>query len=108
MGTTLSHSPAEQPVIVISLDPALTPLAIAMQHQFAMSIEAMGQIFGNSNPFAQMQNALKQGAPLVFTGLGLDSVSNDTIPPSEFALPAEPLLLDAVRKNLGAPAVSTP
>ncbi|QCB43183.1 hypothetical protein E5673_13945 [Sphingomonas sp. PAMC26645] len=52
MGKTIKHSAAEQPFIVISVDPAITPLGIAMQHQFAMSVEAMGQIFGKSNPFA--------------------------------------------------------
>lgn len=108
MGKAVTHSPTEQPVIVISNDPALTPLAIAMQRQFAMSIEAMGHMFGNSSPFAQMQAVLKSGAPLVFTGMELDSVNTDSIPQTEFALPADPLSLDEVRKNLGAPAGSTP
>jgi hypothetical protein len=108
MGKAITHSPSEQPVIVISTDPALTPLAVAMQHQFAMSIEAMGHMFGKSSPFAQMQAALKEGAPLVFTRMELESVNTDPIPPSEFALPADPLTLDEVRKNLGAPASSTP
>ena len=108
MGKTIKHSAAEQPFIVISVDPALTPLGIAMQHQFAMSVEAMGQIFGKSNPFAEMQSVLKEGAPLVFTGMELDSVNNDPIPASEFDLPAAPLSLAEVRKNLGAPASPTP
>lgn len=108
MGGSATRPPSEQPVIVVSSDPALTPLAIAMQHQFAMSIEAAGQMFGHSNPFAQMQGVLKEGAPLEFAGMQLDSVSTAPIDPSEFSLPAEPLSLDAVRKNLGAPASSTP
>jgi hypothetical protein len=107
MGKTTTRSPTEQPVIVISTDPALAPLAVAMQHQFAMSIEAMSHMFGKASPFAQIQAALKDGAPLVFTGMELDSVNTDPIPASEFALPADPLPIDGVRKNLGVPAPST-
>jgi hypothetical protein len=104
MGENINHPSTEKPVIVISHDPALAPLATAMQHQFEMSLEGMGQLFGKSNPFAAMQAVLKTGAPLVFTGMELDTVNTDAIPASEFALPASPLSIDAVRKNLGAPA----
>jgi len=108
MGKAITHLSTEQPVVVISTDSALTPLAVAMEHQFTMSLEGMGHMFGKTSPFAQLQIALKDGAPLVFTGLELDSVNTDPIPTSEFELPADPLPLDEVRKNLGAPAASTP
>ena len=108
MGKAVTHAPNEQPVVVISSDPTLVPLGTAMQHQFAMSVQAMGQMFGKANPFAQMQAVLKEGAPIVFTGMELDTVSSDPIPSSEFELPASPLSIDGVRKHLGAPASSQP
>jgi len=64
----------------------------------------MGQVLGSSNSFKSMQDTLKTGAPLVFTGMQLDTISQDTIPAARFALPAEPLKLEDVRKNMGAPA----
>jgi hypothetical protein len=108
LGNAKTHSANEQPVIVISNDAKLAPLGVAMQRQFAMSAEAMSGVFGKSNPFAQLQGALKDGAPLVFTGMELDTVNTDPIPAAEFALPASPLSIEDVRKNLGAPAMAKP
>lgn len=103
MGTQASHAPTEKPTVVISTDPALAPLGAAMEHQFEMSMAAMGQMFGDANPFAGVLAVLKLGAPLVFTGMELDSISYDPIPASRFSLPAEPLTIDGVRQNMGAP-----
>ena len=104
MGDNGRHAPAEQPFVVISTDPALAPLGVAMEHQFAMSADGMGQIVPGEHPFANVLAVLRSGAPLVFTGMELDSISTDPIPVARFALPAEPLSLDGVRANMGAPA----
>jgi len=98
----ISKSPMEKPVIVISDDPKLAPLGVAMQHQFDMSIGMMGPMFGKANPFKAMQDILKTGAPLVFSGMELDTINTDPIPAAHFVLPAEPLTLEGVRKNMGA------
>lgn len=72
------------------------------QHQLDMSIGMMGTVFGHTNPFKGMQDVLKTGTPLVFTGMELDTINHDPIPAAHFALPAEPLTLEGVRKNMGA------
>jgi len=100
----LGKETSGEPVIVISTDPQLAPLGAAMAHQFDMSVAMMGQVLGSSNSFKSMQDTLKTGAPLVFTGMQLDTISQDTISAARFALPAEPLKLEDVRKNMGAPA----
>jgi hypothetical protein len=104
MGSEAKRPPAERPTLVISTDPALAPLASALQGQFEISIALMGKVFGDDDPFKTMQAVLKTGAPLVLTGMELDRVSNEPIPASRFALPAEPLSIEGVRKNLGAPS----
>ncbi|TMJ13298.1 MAG: hypothetical protein E6G94_12180 [Alphaproteobacteria bacterium] len=101
MGGLPKNSPTESPMLVISTDPALAPLAAAMEHQFAMSTGMMGQMLGGSNPMSGLEAVLKTGAPLVLTGMELDSVTTDPIPPSRFALPAEPATIEVVRKTLG-------
>lgn len=102
MGSKISKSPTDKPVIVISDDPKLAPLGVAMQHQFDMSVTMMGPMLGKTSPFKAMQDILKTGAPLVFTGMELDTINTDPIPAAHFALPAEPLSLEGVRKNMGA------
>ncbi|WP_066807929.1 hypothetical protein [Sphingomonas asaccharolytica] len=103
-GKETSGAPIGEPIVVISTDPQLAPLGAAMAHQFDMSVAMMGQVLGDSNPFKNMQEILKTGAPLVFTGMQLDAISEDTIPAARFALPAQPLKLEDVRKNMGVPA----
>jgi hypothetical protein len=102
IGKQTSGAPAGPPIVVISTDPTLAPLAAAMQHQFDMSLAMTGQVLGNANPFKGMQDILKTGAPLVFTGMELDTINNDTIPAARFDLPAQSLTLEGVRKNMGA------
>ena len=102
MSSKISRSPTERPFFVISTDPKLAPLGLAMQRQFDMSVSMMGHMFGKTNPFKPMQDVLKTGTPLVFTGMELDTINNDPIPAARFVLPAEPLALEGVRKNMGA------
>lgn len=104
MGDRAKTFPDAQPVVVVSTDPALAPLASAMEYQFTMSITMMGRALGPVNPFSGMQAVLKTGAPIVFSGMELDTVSYEAIPASRFVLPAEPLSLEDVRKNMGATA----
>jgi hypothetical protein len=73
-----------------------------MAYQFNMSVGMMGQVLGDTNPWKGMQDILKTGAPIVFTGLQLDTVNHDPIPAARFVLPAEPLKIDGVRKTMGA------
>lgn len=102
MGIAKDGKPIGDPIVVISTDPELAPLGEAMAYQFNMSIVMMGQVLGGSNPWKGMQDVLKTGAPIVFTGLQLDTVNHDLIPAARFVLPAEPLKIDEVRKTMGA------
>ena len=102
MGIAKDGKPIGDAIVVISTDPELAPLGVAMAHQFSMSIAMMGQVLGGSNPWKGMQDVLKTGAPIVFTGLQLDTVNHDLIPAARFVLPAEPLKIDEVRKTMGA------
>jgi len=102
MGIAKDGKPIGDPVVVTSTDPELAPLGVAMQHQFNMSVAMMGQFLGDSNPWKGMQDVLKTGAPIVFTGLQLDTVNHDLIPAARFVLPTEPLKIDEVRRTMGA------
>jgi hypothetical protein len=99
-----SRSSTDRPTLVISGDPALAPLQIALDRQYDMSIEMMGHLLGTANPFSSMEDVLKTGAPLVFIGMELDTINDDPIPAARFALPAAPVSLDEVRKSLGVAA----
>jgi len=87
-----------QPWAVISHDPELAPLARAMADQFAMSMKLMGQAVPSA-AFQPMLDVLQKGAPILMTGIQLQSVSDRPIPPSEFVLPAKPQTLDQVRQR---------
>lgn len=102
MGNQTKHSTSERPAVVISTDPALGPIGTAMERQFEMSNAMMGQLLGKNTPFAGMIAVLKTGAPLTFAGAELDTVQYAPIPDARFVLPAAPLTLDGVRKNMGA------
>ncbi|MEO5494154.1 MAG: hypothetical protein ABIR08_09015 [Sphingomonas sp.] len=104
MSTQAGGKPVGPPFVVISSDPTLAPLGAAMAYQFDMSVAAMGQFFAGTNPFKSVQDVLKTGAPLVFTGFELDTVTDEPIPAARFALPAPALSLEGVRKNMGASA----
>lgn len=102
MGVAKDGKPVGDPVFVISTDPELAALGRAMTNQFNMSVASMGQVLGNANPWKGMQDVLKTGAPIVFTGLQLDTVNHDAISAARFVLPAKPLDIDEVKKTMGA------
>lgn len=102
MGTAEDGKPIGDPILVISTDPDLAPLGVAIAYQFSMSVVMMGQVLGGSNPLKGMQDILKTGTAIVFSGLQLDTVNHDLIPAERFVLPAEPLKIDEVRKTMGA------
>ena len=64
-----------------------------------MSMTMMAQSMGTAAA-KPMQDVLKTGAPIVFTGAELQTVSYDPIPASHFDLPAKPASLDEVRKQM--------
>ncbi|WP_294269725.1 hypothetical protein [uncultured Sphingomonas sp.] len=102
MGVAKDGKPIGDPIVVISTDPDLAPIGVAMASQFNMSVAMMGQVLGDASPWKGMQDVLKTGAPIVFTGLQLATVNHDLIPAARFVLPAEPLKIDDVRKTMGA------
>lgn len=87
----------EEPMLVVSQDPALAQLGREMARRFAKSaggMQAMGiPVLGDS-----MLKALNGGAPLAFAGLAkLQSVRHDPVPVARFVLPAQPKTLDETR-----------
>jgi hypothetical protein len=87
-----------RPWLVISTDPALAPLAAAAMHQFTLS-RAIMPIPDASDPFKELADILKTGAPIVMTGLELQSLSDAPIPAADFGLPAQPETLDQLRQR---------
>lgn len=87
-----------KPIVVISHDPALAPLGRAMATQFSMSMKLGGQMLP-VGVFQPMLDILQKGAPLLFTGAELQSVSEAPVSATEFALPTQPLPLDKVRQR---------
>ncbi len=87
------------PWVVISHDPALAPLGQAMAEQFAMSAKmdpyAMA---GTGEDFARAEAVLRKGAPILFAGAQLLSVSEAKIDESRFALPAPRETRDQIRQ----------
>lgn len=90
----------EDPLFVASDDPDLAPLAAAMRKQFEASLGTMHGIFGADSPWAFMEGMMDKGAPLVFLGMELDTIDRARISASRFVLPAAPISLDAVRRDL--------
>jgi hypothetical protein len=86
-----------RPAVVISRDPALTPLAQAMAAQFRMTTTVMGTCMPAVPMFAQMQALLDSGAPLLFGPARLDSVETGPIDPARFVLPGAPATREQVR-----------
>jgi hypothetical protein len=93
--------PAPAPTIVISHDPALAPLSRAMAGQFAMSMQGLSRTMSTAS-FGAVTAALRSGAPIVFTGAQLQTVSTRPIPASEFVLPTAPLTPAQVRQRIMA------
>lgn len=87
-----------KPVVVISHDPALAPLGRAMATQFRMSMKLAAQMMPDA-VFQSMLDTLEKGAPLLFSGAELQTVSAAPIAASEFAIPAPVMTLDQVRQS---------
>ncbi len=90
----------DEPFLVVSDDPDLAQLAAAMRRQFDTGFRTLHGIFGVDSPWAVMEGMLDKGAPLVFLGMQLDTIDRARIPASHFVLPASPITLDAVRRDL--------
>ena len=86
-----------RPVLVMSSDPALAPLGVAMEGQFEMAAEIMSPT--GTAPFADMLAILKKGTPILGIAGELQSVDFGPIPASHFELPAKPKTLDWVRQE---------
>lgn len=98
--------PDMPPVVVISSDPDLAPLGVAMAGQFEMSDRL--QFFSRPNPLStEMTVIMKTGAPIAFAGAELTVVSHEPIPASRFELPAAPASLEAIIKRIDARATDT-
>lgn len=89
-----------QPVMVISDDPALAQLGQAMAAQLAMTTAAMATILDTPFAVTESQRILQGGAPLLYAGAKLFTVSSAPIDPSRFTLPGPPETLDQVRVRL--------
>jgi len=70
--------PGFPPAIVISSDPELAPIGVAMARQIAMSDSF--QLFEPGNPFSlAVEATLKTGAPLEFAGAELTTISRSDL-----------------------------
>jgi hypothetical protein len=86
-----------RPDVVISRDPALAPVGVAMAAQFRASMALMGECASTVPLFVQMQALLDSGAPLEFGPMRLDTVETGPVDPARFALPSAPATRDQVR-----------
>ncbi|KQN31400.1 hypothetical protein ASF00_00910 [Sphingomonas sp. Leaf34] len=92
--------PNEDLEFLIGNNPDLAPLAAAMRKQFDPSFMSMDGIFGSDCPFNRMAGILDRGSPLVFLGMKLDAIDHARLAEARSALPASPILLDAVGRDL--------
>ena len=93
---------ADEPVLVVSDDPTLAPLAAAMHRQFNTSFRTMQTLFGDASPWSGMAGIFDKGAPLSFLGMRLDTINRDPVPASRFVLPASPILLAEVKRDVAS------
>jgi hypothetical protein len=85
------------PDVVISRDPALAPLGVAMAAQFRTSLALLGECAAAVPLFVQMQGLLDGGAPLEFGPIRLDTVQAGPVDAARFVLPAATATRDQVR-----------
>lgn len=98
--------PDMPPVVVMSSDPDLAPLGVAIAGQFDLSGRL--QIFSGPNPLSsELDVIMKTGAPIAIAGAELTTVSYEPIPASRFELPAAPSSLEAIIKRIDATATDT-
>ena len=102
LNDTHARGPDDPPYMVVSDDPALTPLALAIRTQFTPSLGTMRILYGDTGGWDDMVALFASGAPLLFLGMELGTVDHKRLPASRFVLPAAPLSLDAVRRDFTA------
>lgn len=95
--------PDVPPVVVISSDPELAPIGVAMARQFAMSA-SLQLVAATSASNLELENIMRGGAPIEFARAELTTVSHEPIPPARFELPAAPESLKDIIKRIDATA----
>lgn len=96
--TGKDSAPPNFAAFVISDDPALAPIGMALALANANSLKGMGEIgtmLGLLND--ELLAMLRKGAPLRIMSMELTDVSTDPIPPARFTLPAPPTSLAELR-----------
>lgn len=88
--------------IVMSADPELAELGAGIVRQIESSMKMSSPMFGNHNPMGGILEVMKTGAPLLWNGMELTSVSRTPIPADRFALPAKPQTREQVRARFEA------
>jgi hypothetical protein len=92
-----------QPNLVISHAPALAALGAPLARQLDFSIMIV-RLQGNPVPplLARARALLGNGAALLFAGFALQRIETSGIDAARFAVPAEPLSLEEMRRNIEA------
>lgn len=88
-------------VLVINHDPDLAQLGTAMVLQFELA-EQMQYVKLDEPYQRQFKELLKTGAPIMFPGVELTTVSHDPIAPSRFELPGPVESLSDIAKRMRA------
>lgn len=88
--------------IVVSADPELAELGAALVRQIESSTKLSSPLFGRRNPADGILEVVKTGAPILWNGMELTSVSRIPIAADRFALPAKPETLEQVRTRFEA------
>jgi hypothetical protein len=106
--TLVTGPEAQTPAAVISSDPALSDLGVAMRRVFAAE-SLVGELYWGWSPdLARTDDALdallEHGAPLRSGDLTLRSFQQVPIDSARFALPAEPESAEAIRRRHAAEA----
>ena len=97
-----ARGPDDPPFLVVSDDPALTPLAVAVRMQFSASLGPIRILYGDAGGWDDMVALFARGAPLLFLGMELGRIDPARLPASRFVLPASPLSREAVRRDFTA------
>jgi hypothetical protein len=92
-----------RPNLVISHAPALAALGVPLARQLDLSIMIV-QLQGNPVPplLVRARALLGNGTALLFAGFALQRIETSEIGGARFAVPAGPLSLDEIRRNIEA------
>jgi len=88
--------------IVMSADPELAELGGAIVRQIESSLKLSSPMFGRRNPMGGILDVMKTGAPILWNGMELTSVSRAPIAADRFALPAMPETREQVQARFEA------